>query len=78
MFNPVLQIVVCTLRIATVKIVILQIAKVRSLNLSADCHRSALSAWFVLGLRAGFGNQQCLGKLFAKKLILLWQSAELK
>jgi hypothetical protein len=77
-FNPVWQIAVCTPRIATVKIVILQVAKVRSLNLSADCHRPALSAWFPLGLRVGFGNQQCLGKLFARKLILLWQSAELK
>jgi hypothetical protein len=53
------------------KMAILLIAKVRSLNLRADCHRPELSAWFVLGLRAGVGNPQTIGKLFAKELFFL-------
>jgi hypothetical protein len=60
------------------KMVVLLIAKVKSLSLRADCHRSELSAWFVLGLRSGVGNPQCIGKLFAKDLLLLWQSTELE
>jgi hypothetical protein len=64
------QIAVCTPRIATVKIVIALIAKVRSLNLRADCNRPELSAWLSLGLRVGFGNPKCLEKLFAKELLL--------
>jgi hypothetical protein len=35
------------------KVAVLLIVKVRSLNLRADCQRPKLSAWFVLGLRAG-------------------------
>jgi hypothetical protein len=50
---------------------ILLIAKVSSLNLRAGCHRPALSAWFVLGLRVEVGNPHCIGKLFAKDLLLL-------
>jgi hypothetical protein len=49
------QITVCTLRIATMKIVVLLIAKVRSLNLRADCHKPELSTWLIIGLRAGVG-----------------------
>jgi hypothetical protein len=71
------QIAVCTPRIATVKMVILLIAQVRSLNLQANSNRPKLSACFILGLRAGVGNPQWLGKLFAKELFL-WQSAELE
>jgi hypothetical protein len=48
-----------------------------SLNLRADSHRPELSAWFVLGLRAGVGNPQSIGELIAKEIILWWQSAEL-
>jgi hypothetical protein len=66
----------CTPRIATMNMAILLIAKVRSLNLRADCHRPELSTWFILGLRAGVGNPQSIGKLFDKELLLLWQSAE--
>jgi hypothetical protein len=54
------------------KMAVLRIAKVRTLNLGADCHRPELSAEFVLGLRAGVGNSQCKGKLLAKDLLLLW------
>jgi hypothetical protein len=50
--------------------------QIRSLNLRTDCHRPELSAWFVLGLRAGVGNPQSFGKRFAEELLLLWQSAE--
>jgi hypothetical protein len=50
----------------------------RSLNLRADCHRPELSAWFVLGLRAGVGNPQRIRRLIAKEIILWWQSAELE
>jgi hypothetical protein len=58
--------------------VILLIAKVRSLILRADCHRLALSAWFVLGLKEGIGNPQRIGKLVAKELLFLWQILELE
>jgi hypothetical protein len=72
------QIAVCTPRIATMKMVMLLIAKVRSLNLRADCHRPEFSTWFVLGLIAGVCNPQCVGMLFAKELLLLWQITELE
>jgi hypothetical protein len=58
------------------KMAILLIGKVRSLNLRADCHMPELSTWFVLGLRVGVGNPQTIGKLFAKKLLFLWKSVE--
>jgi hypothetical protein len=51
---------------ACTSMAVLLIAQVRSLILRADCHRPELSTLFVLGLRAGVGNPQCNGKLFAK------------
>jgi hypothetical protein len=60
------------------KIAVPRIAKVRSLHLRADCHRSKPSAGFILGLRAGVGNPQNIGELIAKAIILWWQSAELE
>jgi hypothetical protein len=74
------QTVVCCPRIATTKMAVLLIAKVRSrsLHLRADCHRSEPSAGFILGLRAGVGNLQIFGELIAKEIILWWQSAELE
>jgi hypothetical protein len=60
------------------KMVVLLIAKVRSLHLRADCHRFEPSAGFVLGLRAGVGNPQHDRELIAKRLFLLCQSAELE
>jgi hypothetical protein len=67
-----------TPRIATMKMAILRIAKVRSIHLRADCHRSNPFAGFILGLRAGVGKPQYDGELIAKQLFLLWQSAELE
>jgi hypothetical protein len=49
---------VCRPRNATTKMAVLLIARVRSLNLRADCHRPEPSTGFVLDLRAGAGNQQ--------------------
>jgi hypothetical protein len=60
------------------KIAVPRIAKVRSLHLRADCHRSKPSAGFILGLRAGVGNPQNNGELIAKEIILWWQYAELE
>jgi hypothetical protein len=48
----------CVPRIATMKIAVLRIAKVRSLNLRAECQRPEPSAGVVLGLRAEVGNLQ--------------------
>jgi hypothetical protein len=53
-----LQTTACTPQIATMKMALLLIAKVRSLNLRADCQRPETPAGFVLGLRAGVGNPQ--------------------
>jgi hypothetical protein len=76
-FNPVLeQTEVCTPRIGTMKMAILLIAKVRSLNLRADCHRPELSTLFVLCLKSGVDNPQCIGMLFAEELLLLWPTAD--
>jgi hypothetical protein len=68
-----LQIAVCTPKIAIMKMVILLIAKIRSLNLRAECHRPEISAKFIFGLEggAGVGIPQCIGNLFAKELLLL-------
>jgi hypothetical protein len=77
-FNPVLADSYVNSEDCHNEMVVLLIAKVRSLNLRADYHRPELSAWFVLGLRAGVGNPQCIGKLFAKELLLFWHSAELE
>jgi hypothetical protein len=63
-------------RIATEKIAKSRIAIVRGPNLRAECQRPEPLTGFVLGLRAGVGNPQCIGKLIAKKIILWWQSAE--
>jgi hypothetical protein len=54
------QITVCIPRIATKQMIVLLIAEVKSINLRADCHRPELPAWFLLGLRAGVGNPQCI------------------
>jgi hypothetical protein len=67
-----------TPRIETMKMAVLRIAKVRSIHLRADCHRSNPSVGFILGLRAGVGNPQYDGELIAKQLFLLWQSVELE
>jgi hypothetical protein len=72
------QTLVCCPRIATTKMPVLLIAKVRSLHLRADCHRSEPSTGFILGLRAGVGNPQNIGELIAKEIILWGQSAELE
>jgi hypothetical protein len=72
------QTVACTPRIATMKMAVLRVAKVRSIHLRADCQRSNPSAGFILGLRAEVGNPQYDGELIAKQLFLLWQSAELE
>jgi hypothetical protein len=45
-------------RIATMKMAVLRIAKVRSLNLRAECQRPEPPAGVILGLRAGIGNLQ--------------------
>jgi hypothetical protein len=42
------------------KMAVLLIAKVKSLNLRADCHRPEVSMWFVLGLRAAGGCQSAV------------------
>jgi hypothetical protein len=39
-------------------------------ELESGLPQPEFSAWFVLGLRAGFGNPQCIGKLIAKEIIL--------
>jgi replicative superfamily II helicase len=46
--------------------------------LRAECQRPEPPAEFVLGLRAGVGNPQDIGKLIAKEIVLWWQSAELE
>jgi hypothetical protein len=70
------QIGVFSRRIATEKIAVPLIAIVRGLNLRAACQRPEPPAGFVLGLRVGVGNPQCIGKLIAKEIIMWWQSAE--
>jgi hypothetical protein len=57
---------------------VLRIAKLRSLNLRAECQRPEPPAGFVLGLGAGVGNPPDNGELIAKQLFLLWQTAELE
>jgi hypothetical protein len=52
------QTAACTPRIATMKMALLRIAKVKSLNLRAECQRPETPAGFILGLRAGVGNPQ--------------------
>jgi hypothetical protein len=74
-FNPGLA--ACTLRIATMKMALLRIAKASSLNLRAECQRPESLAGFVLGLRAGVGNPQYNWELIAKQLFLFWQTAAL-
>jgi hypothetical protein len=50
-------------------------AIVRGPNLRAECQRPEPPAGFALGLRAGVGNPQCIGKLIAKEIIL-WRHSE--
>jgi hypothetical protein len=64
------QIAVLSRRIATEKIAIPRIAKVRGPNSRAECQRPETPAGFVLGLRAGVGNPQNIGELIAKEIIL--------
>jgi hypothetical protein len=52
------QITVFSMRIATEKIAVPQIAIVRGPNLRAECQRPEPPAGFILGLRAGVGNPQ--------------------
>jgi hypothetical protein len=46
------QTATCTPQIATMKMAVLRIAKVRSIHLRADCHRPNPPAGFIIGLRA--------------------------
>jgi hypothetical protein len=72
------QIAVFSRRIATDKIAVPQIAKVRGQNLRAECQKPETPAGFLLGLRGGVGNPQNIGKLIAKEIRLWWQSTELE
>jgi hypothetical protein len=66
------QIAVFSRWIATEKIATPRIAIVRGPNLIAECQRPELPAGFVLGLRAGVGHPQNIGKLIAKEIVLWW------
>jgi hypothetical protein len=55
------------------KITVTRIATVKSLNLTADCHRPDLTACIPGNLSAELAYPQSTCERFAKKLLLLWQ-----